>query len=86
MTPKDVIKIPTMQAFYELRERLNLTDRQRIIFYLKYSRGMRNIDIAYELTPPVNQDTVGEDLRTIRQKLAAIVEENVDKQNDEGSS
>lgn len=61
-----------MEAFYALRDKLNLTDRQREIFYLKYSRGMRNIDIANELDPPVNQDTVGDDLKVIRKKLVAI--------------
>lgn len=70
--PKDVINLNTMDEFYELRDRLNLTDRQREIFYLKYSRGWRNIDIANELDPPVSQDTVGDELKIIRKKLVAI--------------
>lgn len=70
MLPSDVISIPTMEAFYELRDKLNLTDRQREIFLLKYSRGWRNLDIATELE--INQDTVSDDLRTIRKKLVAI--------------
>lgn len=70
MEPNDVIRIPTMEAFYALRDKLNLTDRQREIFYLKYSRGWRHVDIAAELG--VNQDTVTEDIRTIRKKLVAI--------------
>lgn len=77
MEPKDVMRIPTMEAFYNLRDSLNLTDRQREIFFLKYSRGMRNIDIANELDPPVNQDTVGDDLKIIRAKLAAIGNQNI---------
>lgn len=64
------MKIPTLKEFYELRDSLNLTDRQREIFFLKFSRGWRNIDIAEELG--INQDTVGDDLRNIREKLAAI--------------
>lgn len=75
MDIKDVLKIPTMDAFYQLRDKLNLTDRQRDIFTLKYSRGWRNIDIANELG--VNQDTVGDDLKIIRAKLAAITSENL---------
>lgn len=75
MDIKDVLKIPTMQAFLDLRDKLNLTDRQRDIFVLKYSRGWRNIDIAEELG--VNQDTVGDDLKAIRTKLAAIGNENI---------
>lgn len=70
MEPKDVISIPTMEAFYKLRDSLNLSDRQRIIFEMKYSRLLRNIDIATELD--VNQDTIGNDLRVIREKLAAV--------------
>lgn len=77
MLPEDVIKIPTMDAFYELRDRLNLTDRQKEIFYLKFSRGMRNIDIAEEIG--VHQDTVGEDLRSIRAKLVAVSLDNQEK-------
>lgn len=64
------MKIPTMKEFYELRDKLNLTDRQREIFFLKYSRGMRNIDIGEELG--VNQDTVGDEIKIVRAKLAAI--------------
>lgn len=70
MNPSDVIRIPTMEAFFALRDKLNLTDRQREIFLLKYSRGWRNIDIAEEIG--VNQDTVSKDLLDIRQKLVWI--------------
>lgn len=70
MDPKEVFKIPTMEAFLNLCDKLNLTDRQREIFVFKYSRGWRNIDIAMELD--INQDTVGEDLKVIRSKLVAI--------------
>lgn len=76
---RDVIRIPTMDAFYAFRDSLNLTDRQREIFFLKYSRGWRNIDIANELEPPVNQDTVGDDLKIIRAKLAEIYRKRIDK-------
>lgn len=75
MDIRDVMKIPTMKEFYELRDKLNLTDRQRDIFFLKYSRGFRNIDIAQELG--INQDTVGDELKIIRAKLATIGNESM---------
>lgn len=68
-----------MDEFYKLRDKLNLTDRQRDIFYLKYSRGWRNIDIAEELG--VNQDTVGDELKIVRAKLAAISYERMENKN-----
>lgn len=74
---REVIKIPTMEAFLALRDSLNLTDRQREIFVLKYSRGWRNIDIAMELE--INQDTVGDELCRIRQKLVAVALDNQNK-------
>lgn len=74
MKPEDVISIPTMDEFNKIRDSLNLTDRQREIFFLKYSRGWRNIDIAEELK--VNQDTISEDLRKIRTKLVAVSLDN----------
>lgn len=75
MEPKDVIKISTMDSFYALLDKLNLTDRQREIFVMKFSRGWRNIDIAEELN--TTQYTVGDDLKVIREKLAAIGSENM---------
>lgn len=76
---KQVMDIPTMDSFMRLRDQLNLTDRQKQIFVLKYSRGLRNIDIAEELNPPVTQDTVGADVKVIRRKLAAVLKENIAK-------
>lgn len=73
MTPKELIKIPTMKEFLEIRDMLNLSDRQREVFVLKYSKLWRNIDIAEELG--VSQDTIGEDTKDIREKLKAIEKE-----------
>lgn len=56
-----------MEEFYKVRDALNLTDRQREIFVLKYSRGWRYLDIADELE--INQDTVGDEMKIIRGKL-----------------
>lgn len=71
MRPEEVIKIPTMDEFNAFLDSLNLSDRQRKVFVMKFSRLLRNIDIANELG--VNQDTVSKDMRVIRQKLAAVV-------------
>lgn len=71
MLPEDAIKIETMDEFNALLDSLNLSDRQRKVFFFKFSRKWRNIDIAEEIG--VSQDTVGKDMKIIRQKLAAIV-------------
>lgn len=73
MTPKELSKTPTMKEFLEIRDMLNLSDRQREVFVLKYSKLWRNIDIAEELG--VSQDTIGEDTKDIREKLKAIEKE-----------
>lgn len=70
MTEKDVRGIPTMKQFYELRDMLNLSDRQRDVFYYKYSKFWRNIDIAEELG--VSKDTITTDLKDIKEKLKYI--------------
>lgn len=70
MEPRDVIKIATMDEFNEVMDSLNLSDRQRKIFVLKYSHLWRMIDIANMLG--IHQDTVADDLRVIREKLAQI--------------
>lgn len=70
MEPRDVIKIATMDEFNEVMDSLNLSDRQRKIFVLKYSHLWRMIDIANILG--IHQDTVADDLRVIREKLAQI--------------
>ena len=67
MNPKDVIDVPTMSEFNHIKDSLNLTDRQKEIFDLKYHRGFRNIDIAEDLQ--IHQDTVGAELKVIREKL-----------------
>lgn len=70
MNEKDVIRIPTMEAFNNLRNSLNLTDRQRKIFDLRYSNGMYIIDIASELK--VDKKTVQSELRIIKEKLKSV--------------
>lgn len=70
MEPRDVIKIATIDEFNELLDSLNLSDRQRKIFVLKYSHLWRMIDIAELLE--ISQNTVADDLKVIREKLAKI--------------
>lgn len=70
MIPEDVINIPTMDEFNKLLDSLNLSDRQRKVFVLKFSKLWRNIDIAAELS--VHQDTISSDMKVIRKKLAEI--------------
>lgn len=70
MEPKDLSKIPTMEEFNKIKEALNLTDRQKKIFHLKYSRHMRIADIAAEVE--VSRDTVFRDLTDIREKVLAV--------------
>lgn len=70
MDPKDVIKIPTMEEFNRIKDSLNLSDRQRQIFFYKYSKLWKSVDIAAELK--IHPDTVSEDLGVIRSKLAAL--------------
>lgn len=73
MNPKEVINIETMEEFNRLMDSLNLSDRQRKVFYLRYSKRWRNADIAAELD--VHRTTISDDLNVIRTKLAAISRE-----------
>lgn len=70
MLPKEVIDITTMDEFYELLNSLNLSDRQRKVFIMKYSRQLTHEKIAEELD--VSIDAVCDDSKVIRTKLAAI--------------
>lgn len=79
MNQKDVINIETMDEFNTLLNSLNLSDRQRQIFILRYSRKMAIVDIAEELE--ISKATVCEDSKVIRQKLAAIERESFKRRN-----
>lgn len=70
METKELIKVKDEKMFEKMMDGLNLSDRQRKIFVLKYHHYMRAIDIAETLG--VCQDTITDELRIIRQKLAAI--------------
>ena len=70
MDEKDVIRIPTMEAFNNFRDSLNLTDRQRTVFNLRYSKGLYIIDIATELG--TDRKTIQKELKVIKEKLSGI--------------
>lgn len=74
LEPKDVINIATMEEFNKIKDALNLTDRQREVFYKKYSCGKRLLDIANDLK--VHQDTITVDMKVIREKLKQYSYEN----------
>lgn len=70
MVPKEVIDITTMDEFYSLLNSLNLSDRQREVFVMKYSRQLTHEKIAEKLG--VSTDAICDDSKVIRTKLAAI--------------
>lgn len=76
MTPKEATKIARMDKFNRLVDMLNLSDRQKKIFYYKYQRQWRIADIAAEIG--ISVDTVNEDTRVIRTKMMAVSEEELD--------
>lgn len=77
MEPRDVMSVTTMDEVYRIRDALNLTDRQRELFVMAYSRRIRYIDMAEELG--ICQDTVTADMKIIREKLAQFSLDNVNK-------
>lgn len=76
MTPKEVTKIARMDKFNRLVDMLNLSDRQKKIFYYKYKRQWRIVDIAEKLKFHV--DTINEDLKIIRLKMMEVNEEELE--------
>lgn len=79
MTPKELKDIELMEEFNRVKDSLNLSDRQRKVFYYKYSRFWRNADIAAELD--VHPDTISDDLTVIRTKLLAINRDELEQKN-----
>lgn len=70
MTEKELMEIGTKQEFNRIVDTLQLTDRQRQIFILKYGRGLLNVDIAEEIG--YNRKVVSSELKIIRHKMAQI--------------
>lgn len=70
MTEDEVKKIGTKFKFNQILENLQLTDRQKQIFVLKYGRGFLNEDIAAEIG--YNRKVVSSELKIIRHKMAQL--------------
>lgn len=70
MTEKDVFDIAEKSTFEEIYNRLQLTDRQKEIFKLRYGRGWYMADICEEVG--YCRKTVSEELAKIRRKMAQL--------------
>lgn len=70
MTENEIKKVGTKMKFQEILENLQLTDRQKQIFVLKYGRGFLNEDIAAEIG--FCRKIVSDELKIIRHKMAQL--------------
>ena len=70
MRLKELSKISTMDELIRLRDSLNLTDRQKEIFMMRFNRGFSIIQISIELN--MSESTVYRELRKIGNKIAKL--------------
>lgn len=70
MIENEIKFIGTKLKFQEILDKLQLTDRQKQIFVLKYGRGFLNEDIAAEIG--YCRKIVSEELKVIRHKMAQL--------------
>lgn len=70
MRLKELSKISTMDEIIRLRDSLNLTDRQKEIFMLRFNRGFSIIQICIECN--MSESTVYRELRKIGNKIAKL--------------
>lgn len=70
MRLKELSKISTMDELIRLRDSLNLTDRQKEIFMLRFNRGFSIIQISVERN--MSESTVYRELRKIGNKIAKL--------------
>lgn len=70
MRLKELSKISTMDELIRLRDSLNLTDRQKEIFMLRFNRGFSIIQICIECN--MSESTVYRELRKIGNKIAKL--------------
>lgn len=70
MRLKELSKISTMDELIRLRDSLNLTDRQKEIFMLRFNRGFSIIQISIERN--MSESTVNRELRKIGNKIAKL--------------
>ena len=66
MRLKELSKISTMDELIRLRDSLNLTDRQKEIFMLRFNRGFSSIERN------MSESTVYRELRKIGNKIAKL--------------
>lgn len=70
MRLKELSKISTMDELIRLRDSLNLTDRQKEIFMLRFNRGFSIIQISIECN--MSDSTVCRELRKIGNKIEKL--------------
>lgn len=70
MRLKELSKISTMDELIRLRDSLNLTDRQKEIFMLRFNRGFSIIQISIEQN--MSESTVYRELRKIGSKIEKL--------------
>lgn len=70
MTPSELRWLASYEEVLRVRDALNLTDRQRDIFNLKYIHGDSNQQIADKLF--LSYSTVSHELVQVRDKLAHL--------------
>lgn len=70
MRLKELSKISTMDELIRLRDSLNLTDRQKEIFMLRFNRGFSIIQISIERN--MSESTVYRELRKIGNKIEKL--------------
>lgn len=70
MRLKELSKISTMDELIRLRDSLNLTDRQKEIFMLRFNRGFSIIQISIERN--MSESTVYRELHKIGNKIAKL--------------
>ena len=70
MNDDELKRVGTKNQFNSILEELQLTDRQKDIFVLKYGRGFLNEDIAAEIG--YCRKIVSEELKIIRHKMAQL--------------
>ena len=70
MRLKELSKISAIKELVQLRDSLNLTDRQKEIFMLRFNRGFSIIQICIECN--MSESTVYRELRKIGNKIAKL--------------
>lgn len=70
MRLKELSKVSTIKELIQLRDSLNLTDRQKEIFMLRFNRGFSIIQICIECN--MSESTVYRELRKIGNKIAKL--------------